>query len=112
MRANGEMDAQHDAGAATKLLLSLSVYGAALLSQHSWNTTLAPLTSCTCPTHKLRSCRTGAIKAKKIDSKQIPRIQSKLDAIMRQLPYKSSLTLTRENVLKRWVSGVWLKVEL
>jgi len=29
-----------------------------------------------------------------------------------QLPNKSSLTLTRESVLKRWVSGVWLKVEL
>jgi len=29
--------------------------------------------------------RTGAIKAKKIDPKQIPRIQSKLDAIMRPI---------------------------
>jgi len=29
-----------------------------------------------------------------------------------QLPNKSSMTLTRESVLKRWVSGVWLKVEL
>jgi len=56
--------------------------------------------------------QTGAIKTKKIDPKQIPRIQSKLDAIMRPLPNKSSLTLTRESVLKRWVSRVWLKVEL
>ena len=29
--------------------------------------------------------RTGAIKAKKVDPKQIPRIQSKLDAIMRPI---------------------------
>jgi len=29
--------------------------------------------------------RTGAIKAKKIDPKQIPRIQSKLDAILRPI---------------------------
>jgi len=29
-----------------------------------------------------------------------------------QLFNKSSLILTRESVLKRWVSGVWLKVEL
>ena len=29
--------------------------------------------------------RTGSIKAKKIDPKQIPRIQSKLDAIMRPI---------------------------
>ena len=43
--------------------------------------------------HALISCtideqprgRTGAIKAKKIDPKQIPRIQSKLDAIMRSI---------------------------
>jgi len=56
--------------------------------------------------------RTGAIKAKTIDPKQILRIQSNSTRSCAQLPNKSSLTLTRESVSKRWVSGVWLKVEL
>jgi len=52
--------------------------------------------------------RTGGIKAKKNDPQQIPRIQSKREVIMRSIAQlgKSSLTLTRESVLKRWVSGV------
>ena len=56
--------------------------------------------------------RTGAIKAKKIDPKQMPRIQSKLDAIMRPIAQQIITDINEGSVLKRWVSGVWLKVEL
>jgi len=61
--------------------------------------------------------RTGAIKAKKIHPKQIPRIQSKLDAITRPIAQQIITDIDegkcmQSSSLKRWVSGVWLKVEL
>ena len=55
--------------------------------------------------------RTGEIKAKKmIQSKSRAFIQNSMQSCA-QLPNKSSMALTMESVLKRWVSGVWLKVE-
>ena len=56
--------------------------------------------------------RTGAIKVKKIDPKQICAFDQNSTQSCAQWPNKSSLTLTREGILKRWVSAVWLKVEL
>jgi len=44
--------------------------------------------------------RTGAIKAKKIDPKQIPRIQSKLDAIMRTIARQIIADITEEKCIK------------
>jgi len=57
--------------------------------------------------------RTGAIKAKKklIPSKYRAFNQNSTRSCA-QLPNKSLLTLKRESVLQRWVSGAWLKVEL
>jgi len=44
--------------------------------------------------------RTGAIKAKKIDPKQIPRIQSKLDAIMRPIAQQIIADITEGKCFK------------
>ena len=56
--------------------------------------------------------RTGAIKAIKLIPSKYRAFNQNSTQSCAQLPNKSSLTLTRESVLKRWVSGVWLKVEL
>jgi len=56
--------------------------------------------------------RTGAIKAKFFGPKQIPRIQSKLDAIMRPIAPQIITDINEGKCIKRWVSRVWLKVEL
>jgi len=56
--------------------------------------------------------RTGAIKAQKNNPKQIPRIQSKLDAIMRPIAQQIIADINEENCIKERVSGVWLRVEL
>jgi len=51
-----------------------------------------------------------------IDPKQIPRIQSKLDAIMRPIAQYCIEIITEIDggmcIKKFWVSGVWMKVEL
>jgi len=44
--------------------------------------------------------RTGAIKAKKIDTKQIPRIQSKLDTMMRQIAQQIITDINEEKYIK------------
>ena len=44
--------------------------------------------------------RTGAIKAKKNDPKQIPRIQSKLDAIMRPIAQQIIADIKKETCVK------------
>jgi len=56
--------------------------------------------------------RTGAIKAKKSIPSKYRAFNQNSTQSCTQLPNKSSLTLTSESVLKRWVSWVWLKVEL
>jgi len=56
--------------------------------------------------------RTGAIKAKGIDPSKYRAFNQNSTQSCAQLVNKSSLTLMRESVLKRWVSEVWLKVEL
>ena len=45
--------------------------------------------------------RTGAIKAKKIHPKQIPRIQSKLDAIMRPIAQQIITDINEEKCMKK-----------
>ena len=58
--------------------------------------------------------RTGAIKAQKNNPKQIPRIPSKLDAIMRPIAQQIITDINEGKCIKlrRWVSRAWLKVEL
>jgi len=56
--------------------------------------------------------RTEAIKAKKLIPSKYHAFNQNSTQSFAQLPNKSSLTLTREHVLKRWVAGAWLKVEL
>ena len=53
--------------------------------------------------------RTGAIKAKKIDPKQIPRIQSKLDAIMRPIAQQIIADINKGKCIKE--VGLWGVVE-
>jgi len=53
--------------------------------------------------------RTGMIKAKKIDPKQIPRIQLKLDAIMRLIAEQIITDINEEKCIKEM--GLWCVVE-
>jgi len=53
--------------------------------------------------------RTGAIKAKQIDLKQIPRIQSKLDAIMRPIAQQIITDINEGKCIKEM--GLWCVVE-
>jgi len=55
---------------------------------------------------------TGTIKAEKLVPSKYRAFNQNSTQSCAQLLNKSSLTLTRESVLKRWVSGVWLQVEL
>jgi len=45
--------------------------------------------------------RTGAIKAKKVDPKQIPRMQSKLDAIMRPVAQQIMIDINKRKCTTR-----------